>query len=121
MLSPFTKFKSKSCKPNDLWVLNISLKLFFLILFFKFCLIKYFSKALESILFSTFPFAAISPSKSKSYEVFFLIHSSIKQLPGPISNASIFFFESSSFLIVFVILDIPPIFKKLGHSLLFSL
>ena len=87
VLSPFTKFKSKSCKPNDLWELNISVKLFFLILLFKFCLIKYFSKALESISFAAFPFAAISPSKSKSFEVFFLIHSSIKQLPGPMSQA----------------------------------
>ena len=80
-----------------------------------------FSIAWFNIIWFIFPDFPIKPSLSNLSLVFFLIHSSIKQLPGPISNASKFFFEPSSFLTVLVMLDIPPIFKKLGHSIFFLL
>ena len=73
-----------------------------------------FSIAWLSINWLILPDFAIEPSWSNFFCEFFLTHSSIKQFPGPESNASKF----SSLFIILVIFEIPPIFiKQIGNSI----
>ena len=67
-------------------------------------------------MWSIFPDSAIFPSKSNNLLVFFLIHLSIKQFPGPTSLLKIF--KSLSISVMFAI---PPIFNmETGIFTLFS-
>ena len=67
-------------------------------------------------MWSIFPDSAIFPSKSNNLLVFFLIHLSIKQFPGPTSLAKIF-----PSLLINVSFDIPPMFKNVADFFFVSL